>query len=195
MDDKEEEEDEEEQHSAFFESVHRIYQRYLDKTKVWPTSRWIVLVVLMIVYCIRIYVVRAFHVVTYALGIYMLNLFIGFMSPAVDPETEDNGGVLPTLESSEFRPFSRKVPEFKFWSSAVRAVLISTFMTYFRCFDLPVFWPILLGYFIILVALTMKDRVRHMMKHKYVPFSFGKKSYADCAKVDVPGAKDDKIDL
>jgi hypothetical protein len=31
----------------------------------------------------------------------------------LDPETE--GPVLPTKESEEFRPFSRRVPEFKFW--------------------------------------------------------------------------------
>eukprot|EP00930_Biecheleria_cincta_P069400 TRINITY_DN57142_c0_g1_i1.p1 TRINITY_DN57142_c0_g1~~TRINITY_DN57142_c0_g1_i1.p1 ORF type:complete len:193 (+),score=15.50 TRINITY_DN57142_c0_g1_i1:38-616(+) len=189
-----EDDEEEEQPSALLESAQRKFQHYVDKSKVWPTSRWISLIILMIVYCIRIYLVRGFHVVTYGLAIYILNLFIGFLSPAVDPETEEEGGELPTRENSEFRPFTRKVPEFTFWSSAVRALLIGIFLTFFRCFDLPVFWPILLGYFIILVILTMKDRVRHMMKHKYVPFSVGKKSYADCAKVDVPGAKDAKSD-
>jgi hypothetical protein len=41
-------------------------------------------------------------------------------------------------------------------------------------FDVPVFWPILLLYWIVLFALTMKRQIRHMIKYKYVPFSFGK---------------------
>jgi len=38
--------------------------------------------------------VKAFYIVTSALGIYMLNLFIGFLSPQVDPELQelDGGG-------------------------------------------------------------------------------------------------------
>jgi hypothetical protein len=111
--------------------------------------------------------------VSYGLGIYMLNLGIGFLSPASDPasdavqilysfcqmlpslvsslsaavilyfpcnfvglesgcisafvmcaRTESCGvilhmtaQVLPTNESDEFRPFVRKLPEFKFWHS------------------------------------------------------------------------------
>eukprot|EP00930_Biecheleria_cincta_P021000 TRINITY_DN1564_c0_g2_i1.p1 TRINITY_DN1564_c0_g2~~TRINITY_DN1564_c0_g2_i1.p1 ORF type:complete len:215 (-),score=21.54 TRINITY_DN1564_c0_g2_i1:59-637(-) len=185
----------EEQVSSFLDGAGRRFQHYVDKTTVWVKTRWISLLVLMIAYGIRVYMVKGFYIVTYGLGIYMLNLLIGFLSPAVDPETEDQDEVgLPTRESSEFRPFTRKLPEFKFWFSAIRAVLISIIMTFFSCFDLPVFWPILLAYFIILVILTMKDRVRHMMKHKYLPFSLGKKSYGDCAKVDVPGSKAGKDD-
>jgi hypothetical protein len=45
-------------------------------------------------------------------------------------------------------------------------------------FDVPVFWPILLLYFIVLFVITMKRQIKHMMKHKYVPFSFGKTVYA-----------------
>lgn len=71
-------------------------------------------------------------------------------------------------------------------------------MTFFSIFDVPVFWPILLIYFIILFVLTMKRQIKHMIQHKvrrwhrlllflltpigavclqYVPFSFGKKRY------------------
>ena len=65
--------------------------------------------------------------------------------------------------------------EFKFWYSATKATLISIFLTFFSIFDVPVFWPILLVYFIVLFVLTMKRQIKHMIKHKYVPFSFGKK--------------------
>lgn len=32
---------------------------------------------------VRVYTLNAFHIVTYGLGIYLLNLFIGFLSPQV----------------------------------------------------------------------------------------------------------------
>jgi hypothetical protein len=77
-----------------------------------------------------------------------------------------------------FRPFARRLPEFKFWYSSIRAVLIATGMTFFELFDVPVFWPILLLYFIVLFVITMKRQIKHMIKHKYVPWSWGKAKYA-----------------
>mmetsp|Transcript_73627 Transcript_73627/g.204662 ORF Transcript_73627/g.204662 Transcript_73627/m.204662 type:complete len:191 (+) Transcript_73627:81-653(+) len=170
--------------------AQRSLQRVLDKTVVWIRMRWFLLVLLIAAYAVRVFLVQGFYVVTYGLGIYVLNLLINFLSPAVDPETED-GPVLPTSEKGEFRPFTRKLPEFKFWVSALRAVLIATGMTLFQVFDLPVFWPILLAYFILLLVLTMKDRVKHMIKHRYIPFSFGKQTYGELTKVK-GGGKDDK---
>ena len=32
-------------------------------------------------------------------------------------------------------------------------------------------------YFVALFVLTMKRQIKHMIKYKYVPFSFGKVSY------------------
>jgi hypothetical protein len=55
-------------------------------------------------------------------------------------------------------------------------VLVAFFMTFFSVFDVPVFWPILLVYFIVLFFLTMKKRIQHMIKHNYVPWDFGKKT-------------------
>merc|ERR1711976_600044 len=108
---------------------------------------------------------------------------------AQDPELD--GPVLPASESAEYRPFSRKLPEFKFWVSAFRAVCVALCMTFSEVFDLPVFWPILLAYFLLLVVLTMKDRVRHMMKHNYIPISMGKQTYGELTKVKVPGGEKD----
>merc|ERR1711879_534313 len=155
-------------------------QRQIEKTTVWIKTRWSLFVVMVMAYALRVYLRQGFYIVTYGLGIYLLNLLIGFLSPAVEPDMD--GPILPTSDHEEYRPFSRKLPEFKFWVSAVRAVVVSIFMTFFEAFDLPVFWPILLAYFIILVVLTMKDRIKHMMKHKYVPFSFGKATYGDLTK-------------
>merc|ERR1711870_100199 len=139
---------------------------------------------MLVLYIIRVYVKQGFYVVTYGLGIYLLNLLIGFLSPAVDPDAE--GLTLPT-QNEEFRPFSRKLPEFKFWTAAFRAVVASFTMTFFQLFDLPVFWPILLAYFILLLVLTLKDRVKHIYKFNYVPWSAGKQTYGELTKLKVPG--------
>lgn len=132
-----------------------------------------------LVYVLRVYIVQGFYVVSYGLGIYILNLLIGFLSPQVDPEIldADNGPSLPTSGSDEFRPFVRRLPEFKFWYSITKAFCIAFVMTFFSAFDVPVFWPILLFYWVVLFTLTMRRQIAHMIKYKYVPFSFGKQRY------------------
>jgi len=37
-------------------------------------------------------------------------------------------------------------------------------MTFFRFFDVPVFWPILLLYFLMLFGMTMKKQISHMIQ-------------------------------
>lgn len=69
---------------------------------------------------------------------------------------DGNAGGLPTKEEDEFRPFVRRLPEFKFWYSATKAVAIGFFCTWFAMFDLPVFWPVLVVYWLILFCLTSK---------------------------------------
>jgi hypothetical protein len=100
--------------------------------------------------------------VAYTLGIYLLNLFLAFLQPKFDPslsqdeglEDGDAGSTLPTKQDDEFRPFIRRLPEFKFWHSATRAIAIAFVCTWFSFFDIPVFWPVLVMYWLILFFLT-----------------------------------------
>lgn len=73
-----------------------------------------------------------------------------------DPDDEDEGLSLPMKKDEEFRPFIRRLPEFKFWyiifiifficslihprKWSTRAVLISIACTVTRATDVPVFW-------------------------------------------------------
>lgn len=59
--------------------------------------------------------------------------------------------------------------------SCLKSFLVGLTMTLFPVFDVPVFWPILLMYWIVLFVVTMKRQIKHMIKYKYLPFSFGKK--------------------
>ncbi|MGH0186562.1 UNVERIFIED_CONTAM: hypothetical protein FKN15_022104 [Acipenser sinensis] len=128
--------------------------------------------------CIHLH--EGWYIVTYALGIYHLNLLVAFLSPKIEPsllEDSDDDMALPTHHNEEFRPFIRRLPEFKFWYSATKAVLVAMVMTFFEMFNIPVFWPILVLYFIMLTCMTMKRQIRHMIKYRYVPFSHGKTRY------------------
>jgi hypothetical protein len=88
--------------------------------------------------------------------------FLAFLQPKFDPSNEmmDNemedgsAGGLPTKQDEEFRPFIRRLPEFKFWYNATRAITIAFVCTWFSVFDVPVFWPVLVVYWVILFALT-----------------------------------------
>ena len=92
-----------------------------------------------------------------------------YLQPQIDPELE--GPTLPSQRSDEFRPFQRRLPEFKFWWASTRSVAASLAATLFPLFDVPVFWPILLVYFCALFFVTMRRQIRHMIKHRYIPFS------------------------
>jgi hypothetical protein len=59
-------------------------------------------------------------------------------------------------------------------------------LTFFKFVDVPVFWPILLLYWAILFFVTMKRQIRHMIKYRYVPFSWGKQVCATGGAARLP---------
>ncbi|KAI8016985.1 Protein RER1B [Camellia lanceoleosa] len=155
------------------------FQYYLDRSTPHTAQRWMGTLVVALIYVLRVYSLGGFYVVSYGLGIYVLNLLIGFLSPKIDPELEAmDGASLPTKDSDEFKPFIRRLPEFRFWYSITKAFVVSFILTFFSVLDVPVFWPILLCYWIVLFVLTMKRQIIHMIKYKYIPFDIGKQSYA-----------------
>ncbi|KAI8458400.1 Rer1 family-domain-containing protein [Phakopsora pachyrhizi] len=56
--------------------------------------------------------------------------------------------------------------------SATRATIYSLIATCFEFTDIPVFWPILLVYFLVLFSITMKRQIAHMRRYKYVPWDY-----------------------
>jgi len=158
------------------------YQYLLDKATPYLIARWVFTFILALAYVLRVYLLQGWYIVTYALGIYLLNLFIAFLTPKIDPSAfddsdADDGPSLPTKNNEEFRPFMRRLPEFKFWYSFSKAIVVGMICTCFEALNIPVFWPILVMYFIILFTLTMKRQIKHMIKYRYLPFSYGKARY------------------
>ncbi|KAK9314647.1 retrieval of early ER protein Rer1 [Lipomyces starkeyi] len=165
------------------------YQFYLDQSTPYVFYRWVGSATILFFFMLRIILSQGWYIVCYSLGIYLLNLFLAFLQPKFDPSLEQDmkereseeggvGGELPTRQDEEFRPFIRRLPEFKFWYSATKATVIAFVCTWFAIFDVPVFWPILLLYFCILFTITMRRQIQHMVKYRYLPFDLGKVRYA-----------------
>lgn len=169
----------------FARNLDRRFQVFMDKITPHITARWIFSSVILVVFLMRVILGSGWYVICYALGIYYLNLLIDFLTPKIDPDFQaaredldsNSGPSLPTRIDDEFRPFIRRLPEYKFWFLGTRATLISLFMSMFDIFDLPVFWPILLLYFFVLTFLTLRRQIQHMYKHHYVPWTTGKTRY------------------
>jgi hypothetical protein len=69
--------------------------------------------------------------------------------------------------------------------ASIKSFVIGFLMTFFSVFDVPVFWPILLMYWMILFFVTMKRQIKHMIKYKYLPFTTGKKVGGHCSSTAV----------
>ncbi|GFU88422.1 protein RER1 [Trichonephila clavipes] len=158
--------------------ISQVYQHILDVWTPYTICRWIGSGILLISFLARVFILQGWYIITYALGIYQLNLFLAFLTPKMDPAmAEDDGPCLPTQSNEEFRPFIRRLPEFKFWYSTTKATLVALFCTFFQMFNVPVFWPILLLYFLTLFGITMKRQIKHMIKYRYLPWTRGKTKY------------------
>lgn len=151
---------------------------FIDKIAPKTTERWIVFFFFILLFMWIVLKKQSHYVICYALWIYLLNGFILFLSPLYDPD-EDGSSSLPKTNEDEFKPFLRKLPEMDFWIGSTTATVLSVFTTFFSIFDLPVFWPILVFYFIALTILMLRKQIEHMIRHKYVPFNIGKKKYKE----------------
>ncbi|KIK67498.1 hypothetical protein GYMLUDRAFT_37630 [Collybiopsis luxurians FD-317 M1] len=175
--------------SAAYTRVSRQYQQILDRWTPFVLYRWLGTGGVLSVFFLRIVFSQGWYIVCYAHAIYLLNLLLAFLQPKFDPSLQDDlladeieeGGTpmtspLPSSRDDEFRPFVRRLPEWQFWLSATRATLVALVCTFFEMFDVPVYWPILVVYFFVLFALTMRRQIQHMIKYKYVPFDIGRKA-------------------
>ena len=157
-----------------------IYFNYIrDKIIIYRFQRWIVVLILTVVYLFRMFYTKGYYALTYCIGIHFLNSFMAFISPLDDPEDDlpEESSHLPQTNSEEFRPFQRKLKEYNFWRVMFWTLLVAIICTFFEAFDLPVFWPLLLFYFVLIFILVMRRQILHMIKYKYLPWDTGKKTY------------------
>jgi hypothetical protein len=180
-------------------------QRTLDALAPHQLYRWVGLAALVALFFLRMFLIHGFYIVTYVLLIFILNQFILFLQPkdrasllarrASDGEGGAGEGAsaasdpaaLPTRDAEEFRPFVRRLPEFQMWHSVTVATALSIAATFFPVFDVPVYWPVLVFYFVMLFVATMRRQWLDMKRLKYVPWDIGaKKTYkSDPKRVSV----------
>lgn len=63
-------------------------RRLLDASTPHVGRRWGALAALSALYALRVWYVQGFYIITYALGIYNLNLLLGFLTPQVRGKNE-----------------------------------------------------------------------------------------------------------
>ncbi|TNN11732.1 Protein RER1 isoform 1, partial [Schistosoma japonicum] len=149
----------------FLRSCEVKIQYLYDAVTPHAVGRWCFTVFLILFYILRIFITQGYHLVTYVMGIFLLNRLVDFLSPKIVPESSTDE-VLPTKSSEEFRPFLRQLSELKFWNSCTICLFISIICTYWSFLDIPVVWPILVMYFVILFYLTMKRQISTNMANE-----------------------------
>lgn len=164
--------------------IANLQQIYLDRITPYKKERWIFFSVIFLIFFVRIFIIQRFFLITYCLSIYLLHSLIEFLTPKEenipDPfENFDEDVYIPASLDDEFRPLIRRLPEFNFWYFSTKLVCISIFTTFFDLFDVPVFAPILVFYFILILCLTIKNMYKHMKKYKYNPFKSAKDAYRE----------------
>ena len=69
--------------SKFAAKANQLKIRILDRLSPQVTLRWLIWAGLLVAFALRIWFVKGFYIVAYALGIFNLNLLLGFLSPQV----------------------------------------------------------------------------------------------------------------
>ncbi|KAL0227775.1 hypothetical protein RCL1_003918 [Eukaryota sp. TZLM3-RCL] len=156
----------------------RKFNLFVDQTTPFIRSRWLVFIFFLFLFATRVIVHDAFYIIAYALAIFLLLTGITFLTPKSGLPSEEGRLPLHQSEEEEFRPFIRKLPEFKTWKQSFTATIISLFCTFLPFLDLPVYVPILVIYFCAISFVMLRVQVTNWIKYRYVPWNVGKKSYS-----------------
>ena len=70
-------------------------------------------------------------------------------------------------DGEDHKPFMRKLNEFGFWEGVTLSIFLACFLSFWRIFDVPVFWPLLLAYFGWTIVVVVGKQRAHMEKWGY----------------------------
>eukprot|EP00826_Nyctotherus_ovalis_P039665 TRINITY_DN3827_c0_g1_i8.p1 TRINITY_DN3827_c0_g1~~TRINITY_DN3827_c0_g1_i8.p1 ORF type:complete len:192 (-),score=41.70 TRINITY_DN3827_c0_g1_i8:144-719(-) len=158
--------------------VWRKLQCIIDLLALRCCMRWSIALALFLFFVYRAVHNGGLHVISYFLGLYMLEQFLGFISPKDELDViAPNQSVLPTRENEDFKPFKRAVKELDLWKSYMMAFAVSIAISYIDFLNIPVYWPLLVGYFAIVMFIAFRSKIAHMLQYSYVPVDIGKRNY------------------
>lgn len=73
--------------------LYEIFSHFrTDKSTPYTKIRWMGAFLCIAIFLTRIIIAQGWYIVTYALGIYHLNLFIAFLTPKIDPGFDLDSG-------------------------------------------------------------------------------------------------------
>ncbi|KAL6122313.1 hypothetical protein NUSPORA_00677 [Nucleospora cyclopteri] len=161
-------------------SMDSIKQLMIDKLSPQSTIRWGMFAFLIFLYTMRVLIRNSHHIISYAVGVYLVHGFILFATPKnkniPDPfEAPAEDSYVPENAPVDFGPFVRNLPEYEYWLFCMKVVGISYFLTFFDVFDIPVFTPLLIMYFITMVIATIVKLYQHQKLYHYNPWQTIKK--------------------
>ncbi|OAG29187.1 hypothetical protein NEDG_01260 [Nematocida displodere] len=166
--------------------IQNIIHTYANKAITRPRERWLGFAALVGLFALRVYMTGGYRLVSYCFFLYLLHGFIGFCTPidseVPDPFEIDEDPHTPVDASirrsgDETKPFIRRLPEVDYWYLSMQSVLTALTTTFIPLFNIPVYTPILVVYFLGLVYLTGIKIKKHMERYKYNPFYNAKKIY------------------
>jgi hypothetical protein len=166
-----------------------IQQVLLDKLAPQIAYRWIFTAFIAFIFLLRIILKNSFYLITYCVGIYLIHSTIMFLTPKgndiADPfesyeqNKDEEDDYEPELIDNQYKPIVRNMPEFEYWKFTTKIISGALFGTFFDFLDIPVYTPILLIYFVVMLSLTVKCLLQHMKKYNYNPFTSSKAFYKD----------------
>lgn len=150
----------------------------LSSLIIYHSERWIVTSVLFSYMLWRV-VVYNYLGLMYFSGLYLLYLAVQFYTPMGLPDPDEDDFTLneqpSELGASEDRPVLRSITEFSFWKQATLVVLLSLLCTFSDVFLVPVYWPFLFSYFLVLIFFAVRKHMKHMHKYGYSLEDFRRK--------------------
>ncbi|GIQ82264.1 retrieval of early ER protein Rer1 [Kipferlia bialata] len=142
--------------STVFDQIDSV----LNMTIPMKNERWIGLAVVAAIYLLRVIVTGRFYLITYCLYLYAAGKFVLFVTPRVTGDSmQDDMPSLPTSSGDEYKPFVRKLPEYKFWRTLAEGQAMAAVASLFPFFDIPVYAPILVIYLCLLGFVLVKQEL------------------------------------
>ncbi|KXN65786.1 hypothetical protein CONCODRAFT_87718 [Conidiobolus coronatus NRRL 28638] len=131
--------------------------------------RWLLALSYLGLFLYNIIITQGFYLLAYFEGIYLLTLFNTHV-PQFKPEAEvkdlesqtdvESAQLLTTEEGEVNTPAKPKLNEYKIWKRTMISTLICQLLTNVDFLNVPVFWPILVGYFSYVTLASVLKRVK-----------------------------------
>lgn len=155
--------------------VDQLAQTLRDNLTYKLNLRWGIFAGSLTLYLLRVLYKNSHHIITYGVGIYLIQGFILFATPKMK-NTADPFETLTQeqIEEEQRRfdgPFIRNLSEYDFWIFYMKVIGISFVLTFFDFLDIPVFVPLLVIYFFLLIGATLMKLKQHQKMYQYNPWN------------------------